>query len=144
RTRLSLALRQAMTGVRLAVAVDRICSTAFSVSRNGVAQRQITCISIKQRIVSDRRCAIVRRCLDQVTNVAHRNEAKVNDVLLAVVTAGLRELLSARGKAVDGITLRAMVPVSMHRDDARHGNLLGSMLVPLPVGVGESDRRLRL
>lgn len=144
RRRRSLAWRQAIAGVRHPAGVVRLCSAALAVGRHGLAQGRIARTSINRRIGSDRRFAIVRTSLDEVTNVAHRHEAKVNDVLLAVVTAGLRELLSARGEAVDGITLRAMVPVSMHRDDARHGNLLGSMLVPLPVGVGESDRRLRL
>ena len=49
-----------------------------------------------------RRLAVVRGRLDEVREVAHAHGATVNDVLLAAIAGGLRELLRARGEPVDG------------------------------------------
>jgi hypothetical protein len=70
----------------------------------------------------------------------------VNDVLLTMTAGGVRELLSSRGEPVDGLVLRIYVPVSLHqgpRTQAR-GNLIGQMVVPLPIGVLDPVPRLRL
>jgi hypothetical protein len=69
----------------------------------------------------------------------------VNDVLMAAVAGGLRELLQSRGERVQGLMLRAMVPVSLHREQPgqARGNLDGAMVVPLPIGERDDIRRLR-
>jgi len=89
--------------------------------------------------------ALVRSDLDTVKSVAHENGATVNDVLMTIVAAGLRELLLERGEAVEGVVLRAFVPVSLHRSgaDDTEGNLDGAMFVPLPVGEPDDLARLR-
>jgi hypothetical protein len=51
--------------------------------------------------------------VDLAKQIAHAHDAKVNDVLLSVVAGGLRDLLSSRGESVDGVMLRAFVPVSL-------------------------------
>jgi diacylglycerol O-acyltransferase len=69
----------------------------------------------------------------------------VNDVILAAVAGALRALLLARGEPVEGLTLRAMVPVST-RDDAKQtalGNQVSMFFVGLPIGVSDPARRLR-
>lgn len=64
----------------------------------------------------------------------------VNDLLIAAVTAGLRELLSERGEYQEGLALRASVPVG-----ARAGGGEGRMFIaPLPVGVSDETERLRI
>jgi hypothetical protein len=40
----------------------------------------------------------------------------VNDVVLAAVGGGLRDLLHGRGERVDELVLRVMVPVSLHQE----------------------------
>jgi hypothetical protein len=69
----------------------------------------------------------------------------VNDVLLTAVAGGLRGLLQSRGERVEGLVLRAMVPVSLHREQPgqARGNLDGVMMVPLPIGEPDDLRRLR-
>src|SRR4029450_13370966 len=59
--------------------------------------------------------------------------------------AGLRRLLQSRGERVDGLVLRAMVPVSLHHEQPgqARGNLDGVMMVPLPIGEPDDLRRLR-
>ncbi len=91
--------------------------------------------SLNRRVGPDRTVALVRHRLDAVRAVAHRHGATVNDVLLAAITGGLRALLLARGERVDGVVLRALVPVSLHREPGLpEGNVLGQIAVPLPVG----------
>jgi diacylglycerol O-acyltransferase / wax synthase len=68
----------------------------------------------------------------------------VNDVTLAVVAGALRRWLLERGVAVDGLELKALVPVSI-RTENEHGELgnkLTAMRGPLPVGIGDPVERL--
>lgn len=92
----------------------------------------------------NRRLAWVRAPLDGVRSAGRDAGATVNDVVLAAVAGGLRELLVSRGEPVPSdLTLTAMVPVS-ERPDGDHdlGNHVAAMLVPLPVGVEEPAERL--
>jgi WS/DGAT/MGAT family acyltransferase len=69
----------------------------------------------------------------------------VNDVTLTVVAAALRRWLLERDVDVDGLELKALVPVSI-RTENEHGELgnkLTAMRGPLPVGVEDPVERLR-
>jgi diacylglycerol O-acyltransferase len=69
----------------------------------------------------------------------------VNDVTLAVVAGALRRWLAERDVAVDGLELKALVPVSI-RTENEHGELgnkLTAMRGPLPVGIEDPVERLR-
>jgi WS/DGAT/MGAT family acyltransferase len=90
-------------------------------------------------IGSERRLAVIRAPLPALRAAAHARDVTINDLLLAAVTTGLRDLLLERGECMDGLFLRASVPVG-----ARHGDVGGLLVVPLPVGVEDPDRRLRL
>lgn len=68
----------------------------------------------------------------------------VNDVTLAVVAGALRRWLLERDVAVDGLELKALVPVSI-RTENEHGELgnkLTAMRGPLPVGIADPVERL--
>jgi WS/DGAT/MGAT family acyltransferase len=68
----------------------------------------------------------------------------VNDVTLAVVAGALRRWLLERDVAVDGLELKALVPVSI-RTENEHGELgnkLTAMRGPLPVGIADPIERL--
>ena len=70
----------------------------------------------------------------------------VNDVSLAVAAGALRGWLTERGHPVDGLELKALVPVSI-RTENEHGELgnkLTAMRGPLPVGVADPVERLRV
>ncbi len=100
--------------------------------------------SLNRPIGSRRRVGVIRLSLAEVKALAHSAEAKVNDVFLDLIAGGLREVLLARGAAVDEISIRASMAVSLHsaRDGAMVGNHVGTMIVPLP--IGEVDVRARL
>ena len=102
--------------------------------------------SLNHPVGPDRRLAIVRGRLDPAKRAAHAHHAKVNDVVLAAVAGGLRQLLAGRGEDVRGLVQRAMVTISHHeeRPGEAQGNKPGWMMVPLPVGEPDPVRRLKL
>lgn len=69
--------------------------------------------------------------------------ATVNDVVLACVAGGFRDLLLHRGEPVDGRVVRNLVPVSIRPpgDDSSENRVSG-MLGHLPVGVADPVDRL--
>ena len=82
--------------------------------------------------------------LAEVKAVKHALGGTVNDVVLAVVSGALRRFLVRRRVNVDGLELRAMVPVSVRAEHERGGlgNRVAGWLTPLPVGEGDARRRL--
>ncbi|MCW2958593.1 MAG: acyltransferase [Solirubrobacterales bacterium] len=71
--------------------------------------------------------------------------ATVNDVMIAVVSAALRDLLESRGEDVDALEMRAFVPVSLRVDSERGtggGNRVSGFVVALPVSERDPVRRL--
>jgi len=102
--------------------------------------------SLNRPIGAERGLAIVRGRLEVAKQVASAHHAKVNDVVLAAVAGGLRQLLAARGEEVENLFLRVMVPVSLHHEPpgSGRGNQGSVMLVPLPLGEPDPVRRLEL
>ncbi|HEU4355903.1 MAG TPA: wax ester/triacylglycerol synthase family O-acyltransferase [Actinomycetota bacterium] len=100
--------------------------------------------SLNRPVGTGRRLALVRSRLDRAKQIAHAHHAKVNDVVLAAVTGGLRELLTSRGEDVRGLVQRAMVTMSLHDElpGQAQGNRPGWMMVPLPLGEADPVRRL--
>jgi len=78
--------------------------------------------------------------------IGQRHGAKVNDVLVAVVTGALRTYLKGRGVDVNHATVRAMVPVDLRPPEriGQLGNEFGLVLLDLAVTEGRADRRLAL
>lgn len=100
--------------------------------------------SLDRRVGPDRALALIRTDLDAVKEAAHAHDAKVNDVLLTAVAAGVGGLLSDRGEPIDGVSVRVAVPVSLRpRGEATEGNLVGQMIVPVPIGPMDPALRLR-
>ncbi len=89
-----------------------------------------------------RRFGRVDMRLEDFKTIRTAHGGTVNDVVLAVVTGGLRAWLMTRGEALSqSATIRAMVPVSV-RAEAVGGNQVAAILVDLP--VGEPDPVVRL
>ncbi|TWF82261.1 diacylglycerol O-acyltransferase [Pseudonocardia hierapolitana] len=94
--------------------------------------------SLPRRVGTGRRLAVARFPLAELRAGGRAVGATVNDVLLSAVSTGLRELLLARGKSVDGLTLRASMPVGA----TGAGQTAAMLLLGLP--VGDPDPRQRL
>lgn len=68
----------------------------------------------------------------------------VNDVLLSAVAGALRSYLLQRGDPVDGVEIRAMVPVNLRteKDAGKLGNRFGMVTLLLPLHEGNPFARL--
>jgi WS/DGAT/MGAT family acyltransferase len=94
--------------------------------------------SLSRPIGPARRLAVVRLPLQDLQATGHRLGVTVNDLLLAAVTGGLRDLLAGRGDDLSGLVLRASVPVGSRTA----GQPDGILLLGLPVGDPEPLSRL--
>lgn len=74
---------------------------------------------------------------------AQRRGGKLNDLLLASVTAALREHALSRGEVPP--SLRAMVPVYIRgrAEEGELGNHFGLVFVPLPIAEASPEERIR-
>jgi WS/DGAT/MGAT family acyltransferase len=102
--------------------------------------------SLNQSIGPHRRFETVLVDLDDVKSIKNRLGGTVNDVVVSVVTGGLRRLLRGRGERVDEIELRAMIPVSVRADSDRGalGNQVASMWAALPISEPDAAKRLEI
>jgi WS/DGAT/MGAT family acyltransferase len=82
--------------------------------------------------------------LEEVKTVGRGLGCTVNDVLMASVAGALRSYLLDLDEAVDGLTIRATVPVSLRPlEHARKlGNHFGLVFLDLPIGEPNPLRRL--
>jgi diacylglycerol O-acyltransferase len=117
----------------------------------GVARRALTPpraprTSLNRRVEAGRRIRFVRLQLAAVKHVAHAHQGKVNDVVLAIFTGGLRHLLVSRAEPVARLEPITTVPISS-RSASETGtidNEFGALSLPLPVWEADAPRRLEL
>ena len=93
-----------------------------------------------------RRLVFVRNDLGQLKEIKNTFGGTVNDVVLTVVSGGLRKWLRSRGVRTEGLELRALVPVSIRSEHERGalGNRIAVMRGPLPVYIEDPVARLRV
>jgi diacylglycerol O-acyltransferase / wax synthase len=102
--------------------------------------------SLNVRSGEGRRIRVVRFDQETAHAAAHAHGAKINDLLLTVVSGGVRELLQRRGEPVQGLELVVGVPATLRTSDAARelGNAAGTLYVRLPVGEADPGRRVEL
>jgi WS/DGAT/MGAT family acyltransferase len=93
-----------------------------------------------------RRVEVVRTSLSDYKAVKGAFGATVNDVVLTAVAGALGRFLTGRGEQVDGVRLKACVPVSVRTSEksGAAGNEITIMTAPLPVGITDPVARLAL
>ena len=82
--------------------------------------------------------------LNDVKTVGKALQASVNDVLLSCVAGALRSYLVDKGDAVDGVMMRALVPVNLRPMEKAYklGNQFGLVFLDLPIGIENPIERL--
>jgi WS/DGAT/MGAT family acyltransferase len=82
--------------------------------------------------------------LGEVKTVSRALRCTVNDILMASASGALRSYMIERGEQIDGITIRATVPVNLRPlEHAKQlGNHFGLVFLELPVGEANPMRRL--
>jgi diacylglycerol O-acyltransferase len=91
-----------------------------------------------------RRFARTAISLQDVKSIRARHGGTVNDVVLAAVASGFRELLASRGELEPTSAVRTMVPVSVRSPGEHGGNQVSAVFARLPVGEPDAVRRLEL
>jgi diacylglycerol O-acyltransferase / wax synthase len=91
-----------------------------------------------------RRWSWARSSLADVKQIRQALPGTVNDVVLAVITRGFRDLLLGRGAKVEGRVVRTLVPVSVRSEQERgtYNNRVSGMFPDLPVGIADPVERL--
>jgi WS/DGAT/MGAT family acyltransferase len=99
----------------------------------------------KGELCTAKRCAWSQVMpLDAVKAFSKSQGATINDVLLAGVTGAIRRYMLGRKADVNGLNIRAVVPVNLRpeSDIVKLGNRFGLVFLALPIGI--EDRRERL
>jgi diacylglycerol O-acyltransferase len=82
--------------------------------------------------------------LDEVRAVGKALNCSINDVLLSCVAGAIGRYLRAQGDAVEGVEIRAMIPVNLRPLEQAHklGNRFGLVPLVLPVGLENPVERV--
>ena len=82
--------------------------------------------------------------LPEVKTIGKALGGSVNDVLLSCVAGALRAYLVSKGEPVDGVMLRALVPVNLRPLEKAYklGNQFGLVFLDLPIGIENPIERL--
>ena len=151
----SLALRAASpyealrTVLAAARGPRRVAKKAVDTTRGVVNLRSLLnpnpAISLNGPIGPHRRWNWARGRLSDIKQIREAHGCTINDVVLAAITSGFRELLLSRGEHVDGQVIRSLVPVSVRTED-EHGtydNKVSAMFAELPIELEDPVERLR-
>lgn len=100
--------------------------------------------SLTGPIGTERTWARASVSLATIDEIRRASGATVNDVVVAAVTFGFRDLLVGRGEPVADRSVTAMIPVSLRTADARGrtGNLVANVHAELPVGLDDPSAML--
>jgi diacylglycerol O-acyltransferase len=145
------AVRKSITGIRRGVhktghprrtlaPARTLFRQALQLAREGRAPRT----SFNRPVGRQHRVHLVRADLEQAKRVAHAHHATVNDVVLCTIAGGARALLAGRGELQGPLVLKVSVAASVRApaSASQAGNLVGILLVPVPVGEEDPIRRL--
>jgi diacylglycerol O-acyltransferase / wax synthase len=145
------ALRRSSTGIgrgvhqiehpRRALARARtLLRQTVQLAREGRAPRT----SFNRPVGRRHRVLLVRADLEHAKQIAHAHHATVNDVVLCTIAGGARALLASRGELQRPLMLKVSVAASVREpaSASQAGNLVGILVVPLPVGEEDPIRRL--
>ena len=124
--------------------LTRAWDVAVGLGRLGGLVRPVPPSTLTGPIGPDRRWDCARATLAEIKEVRSVLGGTVNDIVLAAVTRGFRDLLAAREEPLADRVVRSLVPVSLRTPDARgvFDNRVTAVVADLPVGVEDPVERL--
>lgn len=126
------------SGATLALAAAAAWKHRDTVPMPGLAPR----LSFNRALTARRSVSLAHVPIDEVKRIKAASGATVNDVMVALVTGGLRNYLAKRNELPDR-SLVAAVPVSEREGEhGLVGNRLGIMLYSLPTHLDDAAERL--
>lgn len=138
-------------GAETLVHPTRLVSAAKAGASVTLALSKLLLIGPDRRTALRGRCDIPKRAvwstaidLQQVKAIGQMMGGTVNDILVSALTGALRRYLEERQDPVDGLNIRAVVPVNLRPLDHPEltGNHFGLVFLSLPVGIRDPLRRL--
>jgi WS/DGAT/MGAT family acyltransferase len=114
------------------------------VLRRSAGQQGAPRTSLNGVVGVGRRVRVLRLDLAEMKAVGHAHGGKLNDLVLDLWAGGLRRLLLSRGEPVEGIEIKVGQAVSLRSasDGEAIDNQAGTIVLPLPVGEADPNRRL--
>jgi diacylglycerol O-acyltransferase len=114
--------------------------------------RPNTVANLNGTIGPNRRFAFTTFAVVDIKRVRQALGGTINDVLIAALVRGFRDLLASRGESADGRVVRALVPVALRsrdeggvaRGDGSLTNKVAGIIADLPIGTADPVERLRL
>jgi diacylglycerol O-acyltransferase len=145
---LSAKLRQARrpaAALAHPIRLARTIPVLAGVARRALSPSRAPRTSLNRRVETVRQIRFLRLSLTAVKHAAHAHQGKVNDVVLAIWTGGLRHLLASRAEPVEQLEPITTIPTSSRPPgDGTVDNEFGAMSLPLPVWEADAERRLDL
>jgi WS/DGAT/MGAT family acyltransferase len=125
-------------------AVRQAAGTVRAMAKLAPALRPATGSSLSGPIGRERRFTWTQASLDDVKKIKQELGGTVNDVVLAAISGGFRELLVARGEQPEPHMVRSLVPVSVRApgEEKGYGNQVSAVLADLPVHIADPVERL--
>jgi WS/DGAT/MGAT family acyltransferase len=124
--------------------VRQAATTLRGMSRYARALPPAARSSLSGSIGRQRRYTWARTSLDDVKTIKNELGGTVNDVFLAVITRGFRELLLARGEDPSPAMVPSLVPVSVRQpgEESVYTNRVSALVAHLPVDIADPVERL--
>jgi len=125
-------------------AARQVSDSVRATAKLATALRPAPASSLTGPIGSRRRYTWARASLKQVKAIKRELGGTVNDVVLAAITSGFRDLLLARGEQPRPHTLPSLVPVSLRApgEESIYENRVSAVVASLPVHVADPAGRL--
>jgi hypothetical protein len=100
--------------------------------------------SLNGPIGRQRRYTWTRASLDDIKTIKRELGGTVNDVVLAAISGGFRDLLIARGERPEPHMIRSLIPVSVRApgEESIYENRVSVLLADLPVDIADPVERL--
>ena len=132
---------------------QRVLDSAREVAKGSIALSSIVKptppTSLNGPIGPHRRYVWSSAQLTDIKAIRAAHGGTVNDVVLALICRGFRDLLTSRGESTDGRVIRTLVPVSVRprgagpaTGDGTMENKVSAMFAELPVGIDDPVERL--
>jgi diacylglycerol O-acyltransferase / wax synthase len=136
------AAREAVRGPR--DMAELALQTAQGTARMSTLLRPAPKSSLNGSIGPHRRWDWASCQLSDVKRVRQGLGGTINDVVLAAISRGFRDLLLARGEDPSRLIVRTLVPVSVRRpqDRGTYNNRVSAMYAELPIGIADPVERL--
>jgi WS/DGAT/MGAT family acyltransferase len=138
-------------GMEMLVHPSRVRDAARYGAASSLAFSKLLLLPPDRNTILKRKCGVPKRAawstairVEDVKEVGRTMGGTINDVLLSSVTGALRRYLEERGEPVQGLNIRALVPVNLRPDEELGGlgNRFGLVFLSLPIGVSDPIKRL--